>query len=102
MIYRQGVFGERRQRCPGFDCCPRSSGNEYPLAFEIHTQDGGRHVFDSFECAIHQLAPICEHCRCRIVGHGTEVDGHFFCCAHCARSAAMPAGEHIRDAVTTA
>jgi hypothetical protein len=21
-----------------------------------------------------------------VIGHGVEVSGHFFCCAHCARS----------------
>jgi hypothetical protein len=38
--------------------------------------------------AIHRLAPTCEHCRCRILGHGTQVDGRMYCCAHCARQAA--------------
>jgi hypothetical protein len=33
------------------------------------------------------MAPICEHCKCRVIGHGVEVAGRFFCCAHCARSA---------------
>ena len=42
------------------------------------------HVFDSFECAIHALAPSCEHCGVRIVGHGLEKDGRMFCCDHCA------------------
>ncbi|MCU1378614.1 MAG: hypothetical protein JWN29_1597, partial [Acidimicrobiales bacterium] len=42
---------------------------------------------DSFECAVHRMAPICEHCDCKVLGHGTEVDGHFYCCAHCARVA---------------
>lgn len=32
------------------------------------------HTFDSFECAIHKLAPVCEHCDCKIVGHGIERD----------------------------
>jgi hypothetical protein len=32
-----------------------------------------RHVFDSFECAVHRIAPICQHCRCKATGHGTEV-----------------------------
>jgi hypothetical protein len=40
-----------------------------------------RHVFDSFECAIHKMAPVCEHCGCRIIGHGVEAEGHFYCCA---------------------
>ena len=43
------------------------------------------YTFDSFECAIHQLAPRCAHCDCRVIGHGVEVDGRMFCCAHCAR-----------------
>jgi hypothetical protein len=47
---------------------------------------GQRHVFDSFECAIQAMSPVCEHCGCRVIGHGTEVDGQFFCCAHCARA----------------
>ena len=58
-------------------------GNEYDKAFEVVTA-GVEHVFDSFECAIHALAPRCEHCACTVVGHGTEVDGRFYCCAHCA------------------
>ncbi|MEV2226810.1 hypothetical protein AB0E01_44305, partial [Nocardia vinacea] len=47
---------------------------------------GMRHVFDCFECAIHRMAPICEHCNCKIIGHGVEADGRFFCCVHCAVS----------------
>ena len=31
-----------------------------------------RHTFDYFECAIHLLAPRCDHCGCRIVGHGVD------------------------------
>jgi hypothetical protein len=59
-------------------------GNDYDKAMEV-TVGGERHVFDSFECAIHMLAPHCAHCDCRIVGHGVEADGRMFCCAHCAR-----------------
>lgn len=76
-------------------------GNDYRLAFEVRTA-GQTHVFDSFECAIHRLAPVCEHCQCRIVGHGVEVEGTFFCCAHCARSSGMDQGTEIRDAVGAA
>lgn len=61
-------------------------GNEYDKAFDV-TAAGARHTFDSFECAIHALAPICEHCGCKVVGHGVEVQGRFFCCASCARQA---------------
>jgi len=34
-------------------------------------------VFDSFECAIHRLAPACAHCGCKVVGHGVEAGGEF-------------------------
>jgi hypothetical protein len=59
-------------------------GNDYDKAFELIAA-GYRHVFDSFECAIHRIAPICEHCGCAVIGHGVEVGGRFYCCAHCAR-----------------
>ena len=52
---------------------------------------GKRYTFDSFECAIHKLAPVCEHCGCKIIGHGMEAEGTFFCCAHCAREAGVTA-----------
>ena len=58
-------------------------GNEYDKAFEI-VAEGESHIFDSFECAIHALAPKCEHCDCRVIGHGVEADGAIYCCAHCA------------------
>ena len=58
-------------------------GNEYDKAFEVR-MDGRTHIFDSFECAIHALAPVCGHCGCRIIGHGVEANGVFYCCAHCA------------------
>ena len=59
-------------------------GNDYDKSFEIRA-NGATHVFDSFECAIHQLAPRCDHCGCRIVGHGIEAGAQMFCCANCAR-----------------
>ncbi len=58
-------------------------GNDYDKTFEV-VKEGATHVFDSFECAIHALAPKCEHCGCRVVGHGVEADGRIFCCGHCA------------------
>jgi Rieske Fe-S protein len=57
--------------------------NTYDKTFEI-LMEGKRYTFDSFECAIQALAPSCLHCGCRIIGHGVESDGRFFCCAHCA------------------
>ena len=58
-------------------------GNEYDKVLEV-TQDGEGHVFDSFECAISALAPVCAHCSVKVVGHGIEAEGRVFCCAHCA------------------
>ena len=58
-------------------------GNEYDKMMEIIV-NGISHYFDSFECAIHALAPRCGHCRCPIIGHGVEAGGDMFCCAHCA------------------
>jgi phage terminase large subunit GpA-like protein len=56
-------------------------GNEYDRTFRV-TQDSRTMTFDSFECAIHAMAPICAHCKCRIVGHGVEQGGNIYCCAH--------------------
>jgi hypothetical protein len=60
-------------------------GNDYDKAFQVVTMEGS-HTFDSFECAIHALAPACAHCRCKIIGHGIEVRGTFYCCANCAKA----------------
>jgi hypothetical protein len=63
-------------------------GNDYDKSFEVIVS-GQPHVFDSFECAIHALAPRCSHCGCRIVGHGVEAQGEVFCCANCAVQAGV-------------
>jgi hypothetical protein len=60
-------------------------GNDYDKSFDVTPHQGGTHTFDSFECAIHALAPRCAHCGCRVIGHGVEAEGQIFCCAHCAR-----------------
>jgi anthranilate phosphoribosyltransferase len=60
-------------------------GNVYDRPFQI-TIEGTTHVFDSFECAIHALAPTCAHCGCKIVGHGAQSGSTLFCCAHCAKA----------------
>jgi len=61
-------------------------GNDYDKTFEV-IKDGTRHTYDSFECAIQALAPHCAACQCRIIGHGVEVGGNYYCCAHCAEQA---------------
>jgi hypothetical protein len=58
--------------------------NDYDKSFEV-TYQGRKHVFDSFECAIHRLAPTCTHCQCKIIGHGIESEDKFYCCANCAK-----------------
>ena len=57
-------------------------GNDYEKAFTV-VMAGASHTFDSFECAIHALAPNCAHCNCRIIGHGLEENGKIFCCNSC-------------------
>ena len=59
-------------------------GNDYDKAFTV-MMAGQAHTFDCFECAVHALAPACAHCGCKVIGHGVEQDGTFFCCAHCAK-----------------
>jgi hypothetical protein len=73
-------------------------GNDYDKSFEV-TMQGKRHVFDSFECAVHALAPTCAHCGLRILGHGLEADGTFYCCDHCAEQAGV---RGLRDRVDAA
>lgn len=63
-------------------------GNDYEKTFQVIDHDGGKHVFDSLECAAHKLAPVCAHCRCRVLGHGVEQAGAIYCCEHCARESA--------------
>ena len=71
-------------------------GNDYDKSFQVTTHDGSRHTFDSFECAIHQCAPSCAHCNCKVMGHGVEANGTIYCCANCARQAGA---SQLRDRV---
>ena len=71
---------------PKCDAC----GNDYSRSFQV-VKDGRTHTFDSFECAIHKLAPRCGHCGCTIIGHGLEAADRIYCCAHCAREAGVTA-----------
>lgn len=69
--------------------------NDYDKSFDVII-GGERHVFDSFECAVHALAPSCAHCGCRIIGHGVEAGSRMFCCANCAHLSGV---EGARDRV---
>lgn len=33
----------------------------------------------------------CEVCGCKVIGHGVEAQGSFFCCAHCAHAEGVAA-----------
>jgi hypothetical protein len=63
-------------------------GNEYDKSFSV-VMAGRQYTFDSFECAIHALAPTCKHCGCKVVGHGVEQNDSVFCCANCAKQAGV-------------
>lgn len=63
-------------------------GNDYDKPLRI-TQGDRTGTFDCFECAISALAPQCARCGCRIIGHGAESNGKFYCCAHCASHAGV-------------
>ena len=58
-------------------------GNDYANAMTIERQ-GEVLTFDCFECAIQMMAPACENCGCRVIGHGIETASGIYCCAHCA------------------
>ena len=71
-------------------------GNDYDKCFTVETHDGSTHVFDSFECAIHALAPTCATCGVRVIGHDLEADGTIYCCERCASRAGV---EGLEDRV---
>jgi hypothetical protein len=58
-------------------------GNDYDKSFEV-IMNGNSYTFDSFECAVNQLAPRCKKCGNLVIGHGMEDDGIIYCCANCA------------------
>ena len=60
-------------------------GNESEDAFEV-VRHVGKHTFDTFECAIYAMAPLCANCDVRVIGHPVKEDDHTFCCAHCAEA----------------
>ncbi len=66
---------------PTCDTC----GNDYDKAFSVTTHEGKSYTFDSVECMAQRMAPTCAACGVRILGHGLEGDGQFFCCEHCAK-----------------
>lgn len=61
-------------------------GNAYDKAFTVTTFQGETFTFDSVECMAQKIAPTCKRCGIRILGHGLEVPGAFYCCDHCAEA----------------
>jgi hypothetical protein len=62
-----------------------SCGNDYDRCIEVTSARGETRTYDCFQCAIADMAPICESCGCRIIGHGRETaKGEMYCCDHCA------------------
>jgi hypothetical protein len=68
-------------------------GNEYDKTMQVVLEAGGPHTFDSFECAIQALAPRCDHCGVRILGHGVEGASKMYCSAHCAHLGGVPSAK---------
>lgn len=71
-------------------------GNEYDKAFTVTTHDGNTFTFDSVECMAQQVAPTCNNCGVRILGHGLEAPNGFYCCDNCAAQAGV---EGLNDRV---
>lgn len=75
----------------------QTCGNDHDKAFTVRTHRGEEMTFDSVECMAHSMAPTCDHCSVRILGHGLEANGSIFCCDHCAEQAGV---RGLRDRVT--
>lgn len=81
----------RRENFGDYRCAPMEStlsicaacGSTSGRLF-MTTMNNFTRAFDSFECAIHVMAPTCFHCGCRILGHPVEAHRAIYCCAHCA------------------
>jgi hypothetical protein len=69
--------------------------NEYDKSFQV-TMANATHTFDSFECAIHALAPVCPNCGIKVVGHGVESPTGIYCCVNCSK---MSGVQGLKDRV---
>jgi len=75
-------------------------GNDYEDTFRVIFKNR-TYEFDSFECAAHALAPSCENCGCRVLGHGVQFDETIFCCVHCAEAAGVTGlSDHVQSDIT--
>jgi hypothetical protein len=90
-VRKSSVRADRPNKEDPMERC-ETCGNLYERTFEV-VMDETSHRFDCFECAIHALAPSCDNCGCKIVGHGVEASDSYFCCMHCAREARADVAE---------
>jgi hypothetical protein len=58
-------------------------GKSQDRCFEV-LLGGEKHVFDSFECAMHAMTPKCALCGFQILGHGVHVENALYCSYQCA------------------
>lgn len=61
-------------------------GNDRNQCFEVWL-GSERHIFDSFECAMHALSPKCAYCNCQLSGQGLQVGNVLYCSSWCANAA---------------
>jgi hypothetical protein len=58
-------------------------GKSEDCCFEVHL-GGERHIFDSFECAVRGLMPVCPLCGSMILGSGVQGGDRMYCSHACA------------------
>lgn len=75
------------------ETCGNHDGNFFTI-----TRGAESGTFDSFECAIHAMAPRCEHCGCAILGHGVQHESGLYCCEHCRTEAGAEQSTPTEDA----
>src|SRR5207302_10374692 len=64
-----------------FECVPRSGGYLSAKRRAVQTSVLGYSglLFASPQREVRMQRIVCEHCKCRVIGHGVEVGGRFFC-----------------------
>jgi len=69
-------------------------GNDYDKAFQVvMTTKRARSIVSSAQFC---TGADVQHCGTRIVGHGPEKDGAYYCCDHCAQKEGVT---NLRDRV---
>lgn len=70
-------------------------GNEYDKTFKIK-QGVKEYTFDTFECAANLIAPNCSNCGVKIIGHGQESEGKYYCSNHCLETIEKSQSKDVR------